>query len=214
MEAMSRPTPGGFGIAPFVEWSVASRPKPGERTTGDLSLVMPHAEGTLIAVIDGLGHGEAAAEAADAARVVLAREPADTPISHVKRCHQALMGTRGVAMSLATVDTRRATLTWISVGNVEGIVVQTGPDGHLTRSRLVTRGGVIGSALPQLRAEVIPLVPGDLLVLATDGVDQRFGDELGRDARPSGEIANGLLEQFAKATDDALVLVARIAERG
>ncbi|HKS05062.1 MAG TPA: SpoIIE family protein phosphatase [Gemmatimonadaceae bacterium] len=211
---MSRPTPGGFGIAPFVEWSVASRPKPGERTTGDLSLVMPHHDGTLVAVIDGLGHGEAAAEAADAARVVLAREPGDTAISHIKRCHDALVRTRGVAMSIATIDARRATLTWISVGNVEGLVVQSGPDGHASRSRLITRGGVVGSALPQLRAEIIPLAPGDLLVFATDGIDQRFADDFPRDARSADEIANGVLAQFAKTTDDALVLVARVGERG
>jgi negative regulator of sigma-B (phosphoserine phosphatase) len=165
-------------------------------------------------VIDGLGHGEAAAEAADAARIVLARDPADTAMGHVKRCHNALVGTRGVAMSIATIDTRRGTLTWISVGNVEGLLVQTGPDAQVARSRLVTRGGVIGSALPQLRAEVIPLAPGDLLVFATDGIDQRFADEFPRDARPAGEIANGVLSEFAKPTDDALVLVARAGERG
>ena len=213
MEAMSRPTP-GLGIAPFLEWSVASRPKPGERTSGDASLVIPFAEGTLVAVIDGLGHGEAAAEAAEAARVVLAREPADTVIGHIKRCHHEIAGTRGVAMSIASIETRRATMTWISVGNVEGLLVQLGPDGQASRSRLLTRGGVVGSALPPLRAEVIPLAPGDLLLFATDGIDQGFGDQFPRDTRSANEIANTVLSQFAKATDDALVLVARVGERG
>ena len=114
-------------------------------------------------------------------------------------------------MSVACLDTRRGVLTWISVGNVEGIVVQSGSDGQAARSRLITRGGVVGSALPLLRAEVLGLVAGDLLVFATDGIDQSFGDDLRRDPRRVDEIANELLEQFGKKTDDSLVVVARIA---
>lgn len=213
MEAVSRPTPSN-GLAHWLEWSVASRAKPGEQTSGDLSVVIPYPEGTLVAVIDGLGHGENAAAAADAARKALAREPSDTVIGHIKRCHDALGDTRGVAMSLATIDSRRAALTWISVGNVEGLVVQPGADEHVTRSRLITRGGVVGSALPQLRAEVILVVPGDLLIFATDGVDQSFGDAFAKDSRPASEIADTILAQFGKKTDDALVLVARMVGHG
>jgi len=46
-------------------------------------------------------------------------------------------------------------------------------------------------------------------MFATDGIDQRFADDLGRDLRRVDEIANAVLSQFAKLTDDALVLVAR-----
>ena len=194
-----------------VECAIASRVKNGEKVTGDRAVAVPFADGVLIGAIDGLGHGEDAAIAAELAAATLEREPDENVIALVQRCHLALAGTRGAAMSLASLDMRRGVITWISVGNVEGIVVQSGSDGQYARSRLITRGGVVGSALPLLRAEVLGLVAGDLLVFATDGIDQSFGDELRRDPRRVDEIANGLLEHFGKKTDDSLVVVARIA---
>lgn len=208
MEAMTRPTPRDVPSI-GVDWACASRAKPGERETGDRAEVIPFPDGALIAAIDGLGHGEEAAAAARAACAALAMDPSDNAIALVRRCHLALAGSRGVAMSLASVDVRRGVFTWIGVGNVEGVVVQTGPEGQSVRSRMINRGGVVGSALPLLRAEVLGFSPGDLFVLATDGIDQRFADDLTRDLRRVEEIANGLLARFAKLNDDALVLVAR-----
>jgi serine phosphatase RsbU (regulator of sigma subunit) len=196
-----------------VECAFASRVKQGERVSGDHAVAVPFADGVLVAAIDGLGHGEDAAAAAHLAAATLQREPGENLIALIQHCHRALTATRGAAMSLASLDTRRGVITWISVGNVEGIVVQSGSDGQYARARLITRGGVVGSALPILRAEVLGLVPGDLLVFATDGVDQSFGDELRRDPRRVDEIAGELLEQFGKKTDDSLVVVARIAAR-
>lgn len=196
-----------------IECAFASRIKHGERVTGDHAIAVPFADGVLVAAIDGLGHGEEAAAAAQLAASTLERAAGENVIALMQRCHAALAGTRGAAVSIASLDTRRGVITWISVGNVEGIVVQPGGDGQSTRSRLITRGGVVGSALPLLRAEVIAFAGDDLLVLATDGLDLSFGDKLGRDARRVDEIANGLLEQFGKRTDDALVAVARVAAR-
>src|SRR5262249_52503643 len=87
---------------------------------------------------------------------------------------------RGAAMSLASIDTRRATLTWIGVGNVQGVVLHSdAPPGRPAASALLTRGGVVGSAMPQLRAEVLPFNPGDVLFFATDGVDGAFSRRAG-----------------------------------
>ena len=41
-----------------IEWSVASRALPGQSVSGDLHVVVPTADGALIGVIDGLGHGD------------------------------------------------------------------------------------------------------------------------------------------------------------
>jgi len=194
---------------PTIEWAVASRAMPGETNSGDRYLVAPFANGMLIAVIDGLGHGTDAAKAAELASATLARDPSEPAIGLMKRCHQALIGTRGAAISLACVDTRHGVINWLSVGNVEGMLFQNGADGKANTSRLVTRGGVVGSALPQLRAEGLALSPGDMLIFATDGVDSRFAETFKRDRRALQDIANHLLADFAKQSDDALVLIAR-----
>ena len=193
-----------------VDWGVAARPKPGETLSGDRAMVLPFDGGTVVAVVDGLGHGSPAAADAEAAERILREDPANSVIALAKRCHDALRGARGVVMSLAQIDAGQSTLTWLSIGNVEGVLVQ--PAG---RARLINRGGVVGSALPPLRAEVIDVAQGGLLVFATDGVAGAFADDVALDSRPPRDIADDLLRRFGRQSDDELVLVARLpaAER-
>jgi len=49
-----------------IEWAVAELAQPGQSESGDRHLVLPTPDGGLVAVVDGLGHG---AEAANAAKV-------------------------------------------------------------------------------------------------------------------------------------------------
>src|SRR4051812_16934568 len=50
-----------------LEWAVAGRALSGQLESGDAGLVVALARGTLLAVIDGLGHGSEAAAAAGSA---------------------------------------------------------------------------------------------------------------------------------------------------
>ncbi len=164
----------------------------------------------LVAVVDGLGHGAAAAAAARAAVATLDRH-ADEPLLRLfERCHEALVGTRGVVMSVARFDRAVATMTWLGVGNVQGVLVYADRRGQRGRAPLVTRGGIVGSKLPRLRAEVIYVALRDTLLFATDGVATPFADDLPGDASPQ-ELADRILARDGKGTDDALVLVARYA---
>jgi hypothetical protein len=54
----------------------------------------------------------------------------------------------------------------------------------------------------------MPVAPGDMLVLSTDGIRPGYFDLLGTEASPQ-ELAGRILEEYGKGTDDALVLVAR-----
>jgi negative regulator of sigma-B (phosphoserine phosphatase) len=196
-----------------VKWAVAARPKPGETQSGDMNLVLPFDGGVLIAAIDALGHGAEAADAATVASHALRVGPMDSVISLMKHCHSALRGKRGVVMSIAKFHERHGILSWLGVGNVEGILVKppTGPG--MPKSRLVTRGGVVGSNLPELRAEEIDVSAGGMLLFATDGLDLAFGDAVDSDPRQPQDLADDLLRKHAKASDDALVLVARFPAR-
>src|SRR5688572_15062635 len=91
----------------LLQWAVASRTLAGERVSGDLHVVRSFEGGTLVAVIDGLGHGPDAAVASEAAAEVLSARPGGDIAELVRLCHQRLRPTRGVAMSLASFDIRR-----------------------------------------------------------------------------------------------------------
>ena len=198
MEAVSAP----------VEWGVASRPRQGNDESGDRALVEPVADGLLIAVVDGLGHGPDAAQAAVAAIDVM-HGAAGSPLEAiVLECHRKLIGSRGAVMTLARFDTARMTITWLGVGNVEGRLVSFTAGGPPRTQSLVLRAGVVGSRLPALRPATVSLGLADTLILATDGIAPGFDAALASAGAPR-EIAQRILSDFGRATDDALVLVAR-----
>jgi phosphoserine phosphatase RsbX len=194
-------------IAP-IELGVALRALPGESECGDGYLAKPYQNGFLVAVVDGLGHGEEAAEAARLAVQILDLHAGETAIALMQRCHRALPGTRGVVTSLACFNFADETMTWLGVGNVEGLILRAEPAISPDRERLLLRGGVVGGQMPGLRAEVLSLHRGDTLIFVTDGIAHDFAERLNI-SDPPQMIAERILQQFRKNTDDALALVAR-----
>ena len=192
-----------------LEWAVCSTTYPGQQRSGDAFLVQGTAAGALIAVVDGLGHGEEAADAADRALVSLRQSAGRPPIDCLMECHAALRGSRGAAVTLAAVDLDGGRLVWVAVGNVEAALVERGRNGRPT-SRLTVpmRGGVVGDRLPPLRESTAPLGRDDVLVWATDGLMPAFLDAVDPSLKPP-VLAQLLHKGYARADDDALVLVAR-----
>jgi len=188
-----------------LEWSTAAAPMPGETESGDRYWAGAVANGMVFAVIDGLGHGRAAAAVSEIAIATLERHVGDPLIELLRRCHEALRGTRGVAMSLAVFNTEDAMLTWIGVGNVEGTLLRLA---GLPSDTLLLRNGVVGIHLPTLRAGELSVKPGDILTMVTDGVTDEPPLRASMDCRIES-MANGILTSAYKGTDDALVLVAR-----
>jgi len=194
----------------LIDCGVAASALPGQTQSGDLHLVKPVPAGVLIAVVDGLGHGAEAATAARRAVTTLEEHASESVLALLQRCHWALKGSRGVVMSLAFLNQHERTLMWTGVGNVECMLFHfdATPSAIPSRAGLVTRGGIVGSELPPTRAQVVPLAAGDLLIFATDGIREGFSDGLPFEAAPQ-QLAEHILRQHGKGTDDALVLVAR-----
>jgi serine phosphatase RsbU (regulator of sigma subunit) len=195
-----------------VEWSVAARPLAGEAVPGDMHLVKGFEDGALLAVVDGLGHGEEAVVAAQAAISVLQAQAEESVVFLVKSCHAALAKTRGVVMTLASVRFSDRTLTWLGVGNVEGRLLRADSAASHPSESVLLRSGLVGYQLPVLQADVLPIAVGDLLIFATDGVQAAFDEGISL-ADSTRTIADRILSRCFKGTDDALVLVARYLGR-
>ncbi len=190
-----------------LEWAVLSRPRAGEEISGDLGVVRSVQGGLVLAAIDGLGHGEAARSAAGEAAQVVAHAQDGDVMALMAACHEALAGTRGAAVSLAFLPLPGRTVTWLALGDVEGRLLRGGRPGPGDRSLLLP-GGVAGHDLPTLVPETLEVAPGDVLVLATDGVDPGFADALELSGSAE-EIGERILRGHWDRTDDALVLVLR-----
>jgi phosphoserine phosphatase RsbX len=191
-------------IPQVIEWSAAVRSLREE--SGDQYLVRSVPDGALVAVVDGLGHGAQAAGAARTALWVI-DEHAEEPLARLlTRCHERLRGTRGAVLSLAAFNARDATMTWAGVGDVDGMLLRAGS--RRRSERLLLRGGVVGHQLPLLDACCLPLERGDTLIFTTDGIGGDFAEML--EPAPTPQVtAEQILARHGKATDDALVLVAR-----
>jgi negative regulator of sigma-B (phosphoserine phosphatase) len=194
----------------FIEWNAASRALPGEQMSGDLYLVRPRNDGALVAVIDGLGHGHEAAEAAKRAVEILDAHQEESIISLVQRSHDGLKSTRGVAMTVALFNHRENTVTALGIGNVEAALFRANPDVNSQYESVLLRGGVVGYQLPALRATVFPMHPGDLMVFATDGIRSDFTTKINFAESPQ-RLSERILDQDFRGSDDALVLAIRYA---
>jgi hypothetical protein len=193
-----------------IEWARAGRPLPTEYISGDRGIAVDlDGQAALFGVVDGLGHGPAAATAALRAVDVLKAASSERLEVLVQLCHRVLDGTRGVAMTLARVDFAASTLTWTGVGNVTGELVTKAPTGVQVRSSVRLIGGIVGYRIPEIRpAQVVSIRPGDLLVLTTDGIDDDYPEHIDF-AASATVIAEELLGKHARETDDAMVLAAR-----
>lgn len=192
----------------IIQWGLASFTLPGEKISGDMHIVKPFENGVLVGVIDGLGHGIEAEAAAKSAVAVLEKYPHESIITLLRRTHRELLMTRGAVMSLASFNTVDETMTWLSVGNVEGILLRADKNVSPSREMIILRGGVVGYQLPQPYATVHPISRSDTLIFATDGIMNNFYDDLNIRESPQ-TIAEKICSRCRKGNDDALVLVVK-----
>jgi hypothetical protein len=190
-------------ISAPIEWAVADLPQPGQSESGDRHLVLSTANGGLVAVVDGLGHGAEAASAAKVAVMALERGADRALVQIFRDCHQSLVGTRGAVLSAAAFSVIDDSMTWLGVGNVEGRLLRAPASGGAPPEALLVRGGVVGAQLPKLVPRIVRLQRGDMLIIATDGIRSELPHQ-----EPQA-LADHVLARWSTQTDDALVLVVR-----
>jgi len=192
----------------MIEFGVAGRPATGETLSGDDFIVELTDETTLVAVIDGLGHGPEAAKATTRAAEYLTENAAQPLVPLVEGCHRALRNSRGVVLAVARLEEAGRTLSWVGVGNIEARVFRSGRDWGQSET-LLMRGGVVGYQIPQLRPRSLGLRRGDLLVMTTDGIRGGYPEALSP-TQTVQAAADRVLAGYGNNSDDALVLVSRL----
>ena len=159
-----------------------------------------------VLVVDGLGHGREAGEAAAAAASAFAANPSENLEELVRRAHEAMRGTRGGVLALCSVNPALGELRYGAIGNVAGMLLHDG-----TSQRLLGRDGTLGTSLapPSPRVYSYPWSPGTVLMLASDGLRSSW-DPLaypGLLSHDPAVIAAVLQRDYGRPNDDATVLV-------
>jgi anti-sigma regulatory factor (Ser/Thr protein kinase) len=191
-----------FGKGLAVRHGAISLPMPGEVVCGDAWHVSSDGENTAVIVVDGLGHGILAGEAArEGVRAFLAN-PYAAPRDIMISASAAMSKTRGGAAACALI--RGTSLDYAGVGNISGALVSKG------RSQgLVSHAGTLGMRARRSQQFVYQREPGMLLVMHSDGLSARWNlreqpDLLGR--HPA-IIAAVLYRDHGRNRDDATVVV-------
>jgi len=189
-----------------LDRGIAGAPFEGETRSGDVAVFVPTAVGALACLIDGLGHGPDAADAAEICSDAIREHAEASPQDMLEACHAALLDTRGVVMTATWFDLERETVAWAGVGNVDARLVRSGPEQR--EDVALVFGGVLGYRLPRIRPATMPLARGDLLVMITDGIEGAISPALSGGGAAQ-TLAERIFEQHGKGTDDALVVVVR-----
>lgn len=196
--------PGGGREVAGLKVGVVCQPITGEAESGDTYCVLDRGRHVIAAVIDGLGHGQDARLAARRACEAVARHADLAPEDIVRRAHEALHGTRGAVMAVVRIERGRGEIIHAGVGNIDVRVV-----GKEQVRRPAPVNGIVGHSVRKFRAEAFAFAPGDLLIMTSDGISERF------EVRPAsrGDDVQGLANRIAlahgKHTDDQMVLVLR-----
>ncbi|MDT0684362.1 SpoIIE family protein phosphatase [Roseicyclus sp. F158] len=179
---------------------------PAETSCGDDWFVRQIPGRADVLLCDGLGHGPKAAEAS--AEVLDAARAADVaPEDMMMHLTRALVGTRGAVAAMIRVDLETSTLSYSALGNITTMLV-----GRSGSKRIAVRDGRIGGAPTHGYAETLPLEPGDMIIMHSDGLKTlREGDlRPALLARSPLLIGAFLLDRAFRGRDDASIVVVKV----
>lgn len=200
---------GGSGRETGTRWSYGAINVPlgGSGPSGDSWAVR---DDRLLAalLIDGLGHGEEAAVAAQAAVDSFNGSPFGDPAAFLRRAHEAMRGTRGAVAGTCVIDAENGQLIFAGVGNIAGEVIH-----GAQRQHLISHPGTLGTHLapPRLQTRNHVWPSRSTLIMCTDGIHSGWGLSAypGLLDHDPTVIAAVLHRDFTRSTDDATVLVVR-----
>jgi anti-sigma regulatory factor (Ser/Thr protein kinase) len=189
-----------------MEVGVVSLPIKGEDVCGDGWGVKQTPEATMLMVVDGLGHGVLAAEAAREAERIFGISRTDSPTPILQDSHDSLRKTRGAAMAIASLNLQRGIVSFAGVGNISASIV--GPD---SSRGMASHNGTVGHQLHKIQEFSFPWKDQNLLIMHSDGLNTRWDLSAypGIWSKHPAVIAGLLYRDFSRERDDVTVLVAR-----
>ena len=184
-------------------------PVRGERECGDAWGIRQRRETTTLMLADGLGHGPAAATAANSAVAMFMKQKGGGPGELLELIHGALRGSRGAAVAVAEVAPDRRTVRFAGVGNISGMSLS-----GQSRHSMVSHNGTAGFNVRKIQEFTYDWPVGGLLALHSDGVATKWTleDYPGLARKDPALVAAVLFRDHRRPRDDGALLVARDAD--
>jgi hypothetical protein len=193
-----------------LPFGVIERPRAGAPFSGDTWAMSATPEALTLMVVDGLGHGPLAQNAAVAGVDALRSMTPRSPPEDLRLVHDALRGTVGAAGAVARIDPARKSVDFCGLGNIEAALSIDD-----RRSGFASYPGVVGQGSPTFRTYRYLLEGHRRLVMHTDGVRANWSPAKypGLFERHPALIASVLFRDCWRQSDDALLFVIDVGLR-
>ncbi len=192
---------------PRLECSAVCVPIRNQEVSGDAWAIDETPDRSRIFVVDGLGHGLHAFDAAQEALRSFHRMSGEGPEASLRGLEKDLRGTRGAVALAVDISWPEREMRYAGIGNIFGMLIPPGGKG----SGLVSHHGALGRVTRRFQEFRHPWPQKALLVVHSDGLSSRWDLAAypGLDQRDPSLIAGVLYRDFHNRNDDVVVLVCR-----
>lgn len=180
--------------------------KKGEDSCGDNYLLLKRQQKDHIVICDGLGHGEAASEAATACLEAFLEVTELEPSAQLREIHRAVRRTRGAVMYIMQFNPEERQINYCGVGNISAKIISAGGKSKGCHSY----NGIVGHSIPgTMHSYQIEWERNDLLIMHSDGLNNRWDIQKYPGILKHNRLllAAALYKDNCRGTDDALVTV-------
>lgn len=193
-----------------LEWAAVGMAAHPTEPSGDAWSVRSDLPGAQLLLADGLGHGQLAANAADAAVRVFQEQEGRKPAEIIRAMHGPLRSTRGASLAIAEIAFGARQVHFAGLGNISGVIVEPSAPGIASRS-MVSHNGTVGHEMRTVHEFAYPWTANSTLIMHSDGLLSRWKLDAypGLLARDTAIIAGVLFRDFQRGRDDVSVIVAR-----
>jgi anti-sigma regulatory factor (Ser/Thr protein kinase) len=211
----SQPNQGSAILARFLKkdnskvldsFGIVNLPKQEEKVSGDdWSFSFRDSKKSFL-VVDGLGHGLLAAEAAKLAVQVFEMNADQNPADILDSIHDGLRSTRGAAAAISEIDFTKRIVTYAGIGNINSAIITANGS-----RRLVSHNGTLGHEVHRLNEFVYEFPEGAALLMHSDGLGTQWDMNKypGLLSRHPSLITSVLYRDFHKERDDVTVLFSK-----
>ena len=180
-----------------------------EQACGDAWLLRAEGQRLAVTVIDGLGHGLPAADAAQAGVAAAGKAGLVTAPELIGVLHAGMSGTRGGAAAVACLDLGTDSVQFAGIGNIAASLCEP------TASRgLASHPGIVGVQFRKTQPFNFHAAAGTLLIMHSDGLQARWSlrDYPGLFHRHPAVIVAVLQRDFDRGRDDAGIVALRLGD--
>lgn len=161
----------------------------------------------VVAILDGLGHGPQASEAADLGLSVIDEFAGLAADDYLARMHTRMSRTRGGAAAVFCLEAGSGQGTFAGAGNIAATLLS----GAVTR-QLPSHPGIVGSNYRHAQPFRFDVRPGSLLLMHSDGLQTRWDLKRyeGLQHRHPALIVAVLHRDFDRGRDDTGIVAVRL----